>query len=280
VANLAVILKSARAVPVAPEVLPKLQAKLLDVDTDVADLAALIKLDAGLASNILRVSNSAFYSRGSAVASIEDAVSLIGYQETLRLVARCSYGTVMKGELACYGIRGEELWENAVRTAIAMEHLCRLTSLEASEGYVTGLLHALGMVVINDHLVRSGQGALRAPKGAVLDAVQWELDTIGFHRGNIGAAMMRQWNFATRMVLAVDRQFDAKPGEDDTILSSVLPLAVTIADFLREHPEGDQTPPPVFDPVRTDHAQLDRRLLVDAIEAVRNEWLQTRESLQ
>jgi HD-like signal output (HDOD) protein len=279
VVSLDVILKSSRAVPVAPEVLPKLQSKLLDVDTDVTDLAALIKLDAGLASGVLRSANSAYYSRGSAVSSIEDAVSLIGYQETLRLVARCSYGTVMKGELACYGLRGEDLWGKAVLTAIAMEELCRLTRLEVSEGYVTGLLHSLGMVVINDYLSRTGKGALRAPAGSAEQVVPWEVATLGLHRGDIGAAMMRQWNFATRMVLAVERQFESRPRSDDGLLSSVLPLAVTISDFLHEDAEDEQRPPPVFDPVRADHTRLDRRMLVDALAVVRTEWLEARESL-
>jgi HD-like signal output (HDOD) protein len=279
VVSLDVILKSSRAVPVAPEVLPKLQSKLLDVDTDVADLAALIKLDAGLASNVLRAANSAYYSRGSPVASIEDGVSLIGYQETLRLVARCSYGTVMRGELTCYGVRGEALWEGAVLTAIAMEQLCRLTRLEVSEGYVTGLLHSLGMVAINDYLTRSGKGALRAPAGPGEQVVEWEVATLGQHRGDVGAAMMRQWNFATRMVLAVERQFEPNPRSEDGLLSSVLPLAVTIAEFLHEDAADENRVPPVFDPVRADHAHLDRRMLVDALATVRTEWLQARESL-
>lgn len=274
------ILKSTRAVPVAPEILPKLQTKLLDVDTDVSDLAALIKLDSGLASNLLRVANSAFYSRGSHVATIEEAVSLVGYQETMRLVARCSYGTVMKGELVCYGIRGEAVWEKAVLAAIAMEQLCRLANQEPSEGYVTGLLHSLGMVAINDYLGRSGRGEARAPRGDDPNAVvQWEIETVGLHHGEVGAAMMRQWNFATRMVLAVERQFEPSPRSEDSLLSSLLPLAVTMADFLHVHAEDEQVPPPIFDPVRADHAGLDRRMLVDALAGVRREWLQARESL-
>lgn len=265
--------------PVAPEVLPKLQSKLLDVDTDVSDLAALIKLDAGLASNVLRVANSAYYSRGTAVSSIEDGVSLVGYQETLRVVARCSFGTVMKGELACYGARGEDLWQAAVLSAIAMEQLCRLTSGEAAEGYVTGLLHSLGVVAINDYLQRSGQGALRAPKAPVADIVRWELGILGHHRGDVAAAMMRQWNYPTRMVLAVERQFEPRPRTEDGLLASILPLAVTIADFVLEDVDGENRPPPVFDPVRADQVHLDRRMLVDSLEAVRTEWLQARESL-
>jgi HD-like signal output (HDOD) protein len=249
------------------------------VDTDVEDLAALIKLDAGLASGVLRVSNSAYYSRGTAVASVEDAVSLIGYQETLRLVARCSYGTVMKAELACYGVRGDDLWRVAVLAAISMEQLCRLTNLDVSEGYVTGLLHSLGMVAINDYFIRSGQSALRAPKGETSEVVQWELATLGHHRGQVAAAMMRGWNYATPMVLAVERQFEPNPLPDDDMPAFLLPLAITMAESLHADPEDKSKPPPVFDPVRADRAGLDRRVLVDAMENVRTEWLEARESL-
>ena len=60
----------------------------------------------------------------------------------------------------------------------------------------------------------------------------------------------------------------------------MLPLAVTIADFLHEDAEDEHRPPPVFDPVRADHARLDRRTLVEALGKVRHEWLQARDSLR
>jgi HD-like signal output (HDOD) protein len=273
------IAKSIRAVPVAPEVLPKLQARLQDVDTDITDLAALIRLDAGLAASVLKSSNSAYYTRGSRVTSIEEGVSVIGYEETLRIVARCSYSTVMKGSLVCYGISGEALWEEAVLAALAMDHLSQLTECDSSEAYISGLLHAVGMVAINDYLVRTGRPSDTAPAGPLDAIAQWEIGAIGHHHGKVSAAMMQQWRFAASVVLAAERLPEPNISSDDTVLSCLLPLGVTIAKHVSAHPDEDGAADPEFDLARAKRAGLDRRQLVEMLTTVRSHWKQTRQFL-
>lgn len=273
------IIKSIRAVPVAPEVLPKLQARLQDVDTDITDLSALIRLDAGLAASVLKSSNSAYYTRGSRVTSIEEAVSVIGYEETLRIVARCSYSTVMKGSLVCYGISGETLWEEAVLTALAMDQLSQLTDCDASEAYISGLLHAVGMVAINDYLVRNNRPSDVAPSGPLEAIAQWEVHAIGHHHGKVAGAMMQQWRFASSVVAAAERLPETTVSSDDTVLSCMLPLGVTIAKHVCAHPDEDNTSDPEFDLARAKRAGLDRRQLVEVLATVRSHWKQTKQFL-
>ncbi|MBE2212970.1 MAG: HDOD domain-containing protein [Opitutaceae bacterium] len=273
------IAKSIRAVPVAPEVLPKLQSRLQDVDTDITDLAALIRLDAGLATSVLKSSNSAYYTRGSRVTSIEEAVSVIGYEETLRIVARCSYSTVMKGSLVCYGISGEVLWEEAVLAALAMDQLSQVAECDASEAYISGLLHAVGMVAINDYLLRTGRPNDVAPTGPLDAIAQWEMHNIGHHHGKVSAAMMQQWRFASSVVLAAERLPEPAISSDDTVLSALLPLGVTIAKHVCAHPDDDGVADPEFDLARAKRAGLDRRQLVEMVATVRNHWKQTKQFL-
>ncbi len=274
------IVKSIRAVPVAPEVLPKLQSRLQDVDTDISDLAALIRLDAGLAASVLKSSNSAYYTRGTRVTSIEEAVSVIGYEETLRIVARCSYSTVMKGSLVCYGISGEALWEEAVLAALSMDQLSQLTECDASEAYISGLLHAVGMVAINDHLLRTNTRPADVAPSGPLDAIaQWETAAIGHHHGKVAAAMMQQWRFASSVVLAAERLPDPNVSSDDTVLSAMLPLGVTIAKHIAAHPDEDGAQDPEFDLSRAKRAGLDRRQLVEMVVTIRSHWKQTKQFL-
>lgn len=274
------IAKSIRSVPVAPEVLPKLQSRLQDVDTDISDLAALIRLDAGLATSVLKSSNSAYYTRGSRVTSIEEAVSVIGYEETLRIVARCSYSTVMKGSLVCYGLSGETLWEEAVLAALAMAHLSELASdCDSSEAYISGLLHAVGMVAINDYLLRTGRPNDVAPTTSLDAIAQWEISVIGHHHGKVSAAMMQQWRFASSVVLAAERLPEPNISADDTVLSCLLPLGVTIAKHVVAHQDADGAPDPEFDLARAKRAGLDRRQLVDMLATVRDHWKQTKQFL-
>lgn len=273
------LVKSVRTVPVAPEILPKLQSKLLDVNTDVADLSALIKLDAGLASMLLKVSNSAYYNRGEHINSIEEAVSLIGYQEAFRLVARCSYATVMKGALTFYGMSGEQVWEEAVLAAFAMEHLCEVTRTEASEGYIAGLLHGIGMVAINDYLNRFGRQIETAPATTLPELVRWEKQAIGYQHAQVGAAMMRHWRYPQPIIDAVERQFETDIPYDEPVLNCVLPLAVTIAMHVRRQSAGGGASALSFDPARAERAELDDEQLQHIATSVGQDWATTREAL-
>jgi HD-like signal output (HDOD) protein len=275
------LIKSIRSVPVAPEILPRLQSRLLDVNTDVADLGVLIKLDAGLTASVLRVSNSAYYAREEKVTSVEDAVSFIGYQETMRLVARCSYSTVMKGTLSFYGISGEQLWEEAVLSAFAMEHLCDVLGADVSEGYVAGLLHAIGMVAINDYLVRQGQKPTEEFGDDRRAMAAWEKEAVGWHHGEVGAAMMRQWRFAPAVSTAVERQFVEQIDANESLLSCLLPIAVSMALHLRNEFEeqNDMLPDPEFDLVRGERAGVDYDELLNMLDTVRQDWAKMREAL-
>jgi HD-like signal output (HDOD) protein len=293
------IVRSIRSVPVAPEVLPKLQSKLMNVDTDVHDLTDLIKLDSGLTSSILRVSNSAYYGRDSQISSVAESITLIGYQETLRMVARCSYSTVMKEPLKSYGITGQQLWCEGVISAIAMEKLCERTGMDVAEGYVSGLLHAIGRVAINDYIVRSKRIVAPAPIGNNAAIVEWETNVTGFHSGLVGGAMLRQWRFAKETVEAVERQYAPTLRPDEPILCCLLPLAVSMAEFIyaqtkdvKEAPseeEGGELDPfadlandeePEFEINRVDHSGLKVYELSQFTDVVRREWMKTRTFLR
>jgi HD-like signal output (HDOD) protein len=273
--------QSIRAVPVAPEILPRLQSKLRDVNTDVADLGALIKLDAGLTSSVLKVSNSAYYGREEKVTAVEDAVSFIGYQETMRLVARCSYSTVMKGSLAVYGITGEQLWEEAVLSAFAMEHLCEALGGDSAEGYVAGLLHGIGMVAINDYFQRHGGAPDPRPTGDRIAIAAWEKETLGWNNGEVGAAMMRQWRFSSDVISAVERQYRTEIAADEPLIACLLPISVSIAVHLREEIEeqNDMLPDPEFDLVRGEKAGLTPDEMLNMLDSVRLDWTKMRAAL-
>jgi len=52
------ILVTARNLPAAPQVLARLGELLLDVNTGLGEIAALLKRDAALVARIIRISNS------------------------------------------------------------------------------------------------------------------------------------------------------------------------------------------------------------------------------
>lgn len=277
------LIKGMRSVPVAPEVLPKLQHKLQDPDTDIADLAELIRLDTGLAAAVLKVSNSAYYSRGTRIGSIEDSVGMIGYEETLRVVARCSFSTVMRSALTAYGISAEDLWESSVVTAFAMHVFAGLVDMDKSDAYVAGLLYPVGMAAINDHLQRTDSAECPVPADDRVGVAAWELEHLGYHQGHVAAAMVRQWRFPDSVAEALEKQFDERVDTDASPITCVLPLAITVAHFVKcpENFGGADRGEfePDFDLARARKVGLDLRQLLNATEKVKTTWAKAREYL-
>lgn len=277
------LIKSMRTVPVAPEILPKLQVELQDPDTDISDLAALIRLDAGLATAVLKVSNSAYYNRGSRIGSIEDSVGMIGYEETLRVVARCSFSTVMRCALTAYGISGEVFWESAVMTAFAMQVFARVVDMDQSDAYLAGLLHPMGMAVINDHMQRTESGQCPVPSNDRAGIAEWEKKTFGYHQGDVGAALARQWRFPDCVAEALEAQFDERVKTGASAVACVLPLAITVAYFVQNPADyglserGEHEPE--FDLARAKQVGLDLRQLLNTTAEVKAAWAKTREFL-
>jgi HD-like signal output (HDOD) protein len=264
--------RAIRAVPVAPEVLPKLQSKLRNLDTDSADLAELIRLDAGLASSMLKTSNSAYYARAAEVTSVDEAVSLIGYQETMRLVARCSFSTVMQSSLDHYGLAGDHLWRSAVLTAFAMEELCAIVGADVSVGYIAGLLHGVGMVAINDYLNRRKHPVAPPAARSHADFVAWESATIGYHHGQVGAAMMRGWQLPALVASTVERQFEEHVGQDEPVVHCLLPLAIAAAQRVIRTSEGEAVDEVSFDPLRMQRAGLEGEHIAEAVASIAAHW--------
>lgn len=278
-AKLSDLVRAIRSVPVAPEVLPKLQAKLKNLDTDTADLAALIKLDAGLASAVLRTSNSAYYARSSSITDLDEAVVLIGYQETLRLVARCSFATVMQNSLDQYALSGEVLWREALLTAFAMEELCQIAGVDSSGGYIAGLLHGVGMVAINDYLTKRSHPVSPPLGRTAADFVPWELQTIGHHHGHVGAAMMRAWQMPAAVVESVEGQFNPVSGSESLALRCLLPVAITIAHRVAKIADGEDGEEIHLDADRAQRVGLSGQHLEDTAAEVEIHWQRAKGAL-
>ena len=96
------ILEAARNLPAAPQVLGGLSELLQDVNADLDQIAHQISLDAALASRVIRISNSVVYGGTVRIASVDEAVSRVGFGEVLRLVGIATVASMIDREFVCY----------------------------------------------------------------------------------------------------------------------------------------------------------------------------------
>jgi len=91
--------------PTLPEVLVKLNSVLGNADSSADDVADVISRDPAVATNILRIVNSAYYGLQVRVSSISLAVSVMGFNMTKKVALKAAVFSV-------FGKRREKLIEN------------------------------------------------------------------------------------------------------------------------------------------------------------------------
>lgn len=189
--------------PCSPALLPRLIAVLVSADSSADEVADLIKVDSALAASTLRLANSAFFSAGGKADSVTDAVIRLGQRELYRLAALALVGRWETGA----GGRGEpgDFCRHALCTALAAEVLAETSErIDPQAAYTAGLVCDLGKLALA-HACAPFFPAIRvrcaSQGGSWSDA---ERVVLGYTHAEVGARLLRAWNFPEMLVAAAE----------------------------------------------------------------------------
>ena len=201
------LVRDVRQLPAAPEVLPKLMRLLQDANSSMENVVNLIRIDPGTAARVLQISNSAFYSKGTRCLTFEESVNRVGYIKIYELVAFAVSSQLLLQPLQSYQMGTTELWQRSVSCAIGAEVLSLNTAADVEGAYTIGLLHAVGLVVVNTWAKEKGREFHLASAGLPLETTEAEKKSIGFTNANVAAALMKAWGFPTKIIEPIRWQY-------------------------------------------------------------------------
>ncbi len=136
--------------PVFPAVAVELQNLINKRNFTLNEFATIVSKDQALASQILKLANSAFYAGFRKVHTIKDAIMRFGVNQTLNCV-------ITMGQRDCYASKNalidgtmKTLWQHALVCALGTKWVLEKIGCQslADEGYLAGLLHDLGKLVL------------------------------------------------------------------------------------------------------------------------------------
>ena len=179
---------------------------LSSADYNAADLAEHLRMDANLAARVMSVANSAFFAR-SPCAAIDDAVNRLGTVQLTRIFAQVLASAAMITPYHAYDLPPQAVWRHSIFAAVGAEMAARKKSEDRSVAYMVGLLHLIGMLVIENLWVKRGG----QPKFTLVNFEQeWSADEkklCGFDHPTLGAEVLRQLSFPETVVNSVARQY-------------------------------------------------------------------------
>jgi putative nucleotidyltransferase with HDIG domain len=194
------------SLPPMPRVVLRIGRLLSDPAIALADLAREIELDPAVATRLVGIANSPFYSGLESVRSVADAVTRLGMRETWRsLLAIALRSKVFRGA----GAKGaaQQLWEHALAAAAAGQALAAEQAIDPDPAFLAGLVHDIGRLALlatSDEIVRRSRGQAR-PAPAQLELL------LERAHAPLGAQIARSWGLDAEISRAVETHHAVAP---------------------------------------------------------------------
>ncbi len=255
------VVRELRHLPSAPKVLPRLKRLLTDANSSMHDIVDLIRIDPGIAARVLQTANSAYYSNGTRCFTVDEAVNRVGYDQVYELVAYTVASQVLVRPLAAYGLEPDDLWRSSVSCGLAAEMLAKITGEECDIAYTVGLLHCVGMLAIDEWVMRNHASVKLANHGFPGEACENERALLGFTQAEAGASLLRHWDFPVSMSEPVRWQYFPRSTAGHQRMACLLHAAKWVRSVVCAPPHAVFPPAPdswLLQPLHLSRLELER----------------------
>lgn len=216
-----------------PDICLQLNSLVSSKNSSVDDIACLVGHDPALTFRVLKLANSALYSRKGNISTIDDAIQKIGTDELCNIAIATSAALVFKGA-GRNKINLKDYWQHSVFTAIIARELYQLKS-KRKEGsmFVAGLLHNIGFLIVLERLpyymvkLDDVVGEEHKERG-------FENETLGFTFVDISSELLKKWQLGDDLIDLVTNQFSASSSENNQMKCRCLNTAIDISDQIFE----------------------------------------------
>jgi len=224
-------LKAASArLPSSSKLIDTLYRAIQQPDVDIDQVVRLVSLDVAITSRLLRMANSATYTRGDTVTSLDQALSWLGAFQAYRVACITVSAQLCEQNLPVYHISADRLLANSIAMAVGMEVIAKQTSLDHKAAYTIGLMHNLGRIVLQRLALQ-----MEIPAGAgdlpnIQAVINWERETFGYAHDELGGAVLALWGMNPLFTQVLTHQHDIKKAADPEVRrwSALLHLTATM----------------------------------------------------
>jgi HD-like signal output (HDOD) protein len=178
--------------PSLPDLALRIRRAIDDEVSDAKAIAKLVESDPAMATKLLKAANSALYGGLSAVETCPAAVVRLGMDTTKQLVLTFALKEVFRNQDPMIQKRMQVLWKHSANIAAICFVLARqVKGMQPEEALLIGLVHDVGAIAILNYIEKYPE---LAESEAILE------DTIARMRGELGAMILRKWNFGPAVV--------------------------------------------------------------------------------
>jgi len=229
--------------PSLPAVVMDLLGSLDQDDIDISVLARKVAHDPALTAKTLRLANAPAFGLQVRVATIQQAVTFLGFQATRNLITAAAItGCFPAGR--CPGFDDKAFWRHASASAVCARALARRMRFNQDVAFTAGLLHDVGQLVLASSQPAAYGAVLAWRQQQGCSLLQAERAVLGIDHVDAGVALASHWQFSDTMRQAIARHHDPEvPGAG--LLAAIVHVADAIVHALDLAGDEDELVPPV-----------------------------------
>jgi HD-like signal output (HDOD) protein len=184
-------------------VLEEIEAALRSPQCSLVTLGDAIEKDPDLTARLLRLGNSTYYGFSSRLATVTEAISLIGIQQVQDLILVSSIVEQFAGVSDEFVSMGS-FWRHSLACGIGARLLAMERRLpKADKFFVAGLLHDVGRLVLFARAPQAAQQVFQVYQRERVLLREAETRVLGYDHQQIGGALLQLWQFPVNLVQAV-----------------------------------------------------------------------------
>lgn len=170
-----------------------------DHKATTADFVKVIEADEALSARIIRIANSVYFRRGEEARDIEKAVANVGLNELRCLISATMLRSLLQGTHRAR----EQIWANAVGTAICCRQLSHFTRCSEGEAFLCGLLHDVGKLI----MIRRGgslyEKVINLVSSGTKSFIEAEEEVFDLNHVDVGKWIGQVWHFPESAIRAI-----------------------------------------------------------------------------
>ena len=198
-------LSGLKHIPTLPHILLQL-IKTCNADGgSLKEISRIIEKDPALTSRILKLVNSAYYSKHHRIGSVDGAVCFLGTNAIKNIAICSSVHEVFQEVKSRSGFNLKHFWWHSLRCAILAKMMARKQNFhDPDEAFLSGMLHDIGKIILWVNFPDRYADLMERRKGRPGLILAGETD-FGADHAEIGAWLLNKWNFQPVIADAVLR---------------------------------------------------------------------------
>jgi HD-like signal output (HDOD) protein len=222
------IVKRVTEVPPMPQTVFKARELLGDPRSSFDQLASILESDQGIATRVLKMSNSAFYGMMGKVSSLQHASRVLGFKTLAEIVSMAGASTILGGMLKGYQLSAGDLWKHSLAVAFGAKLIAGKKKPDLlNDAFAAGLIHDSGKLVLDPYVAERKTVFEEFMAGDPKPFLKAEKEILGFDHAEIAFELCKAWNVPQPLIKAV--RYHHSPGIHKEDLVQIIHLADGIA---------------------------------------------------